>query len=206
VKLDVISLENIKIDQLDLPDDIYNIAYREDIVARVVNWQLAKARSGNHQTKGLSEVSGSTKKPFRQKGTGRARQGSIRSPQQRGGGIVFGPQTRDHSHKLPKKIRKLGLKIAVSEKIRQKKVLVVDNLKFESSKTKDMINVLNKLDLTRPLFVDSHEFEFNFLNSSYNLCDVNLLKLEGLNVYDLIACDSVVLTRDAVAALNERLR
>lgn len=206
MKLDVISLDNKKVSQVEVPDALCNVEYREDIVARVINWQLAKARSGNHQTKGISEVSGSTKKPFRQKGTGRARQGSIRSPQQRGGGIVFGPQTRDHSHKLPKKIRKLGLRVAVAQKIRDSKLVVVENLHASSPKTKDMAATLKNINLKKPLFVDKNEFEENFINGTFNLFDVNLIKVEGLNVYDIVASENLVLTQAALEALNERLK
>src|SRR5690606_10611661 len=134
MKLDVISLENKKVGDIDLPDAVFGLEVRRDLLARAVNWQLDKRRAGTHKVKGRSEVSGSTKKPFSQKGTGRARQGTKRAPRMRGGGIVFGPVVRSHATQLPKKVRALALKTALSAKLAGGQLIVVDEAKLKTAK------------------------------------------------------------------------
>src|SRR6202166_2939356 len=139
MKLSVRNLDNKEVGDIELSDAVFGVPIRRDILARVVNWQLAKRRAGTHKTKGISEISGTTKKPWKQKGTGRARQGSLRSPQFRGGAVIFGPHSRDHGYKLPKKIRQLALKTALSSKVASGELLVVENLNIGITKTKELL-------------------------------------------------------------------
>src|SRR6202000_2524520 len=136
MKVQVKNLANEAVGEIELDDAIFGLEVRQDLIARMVNWQLAKRRSGNHKTKGISEVMGTTKKPWAQKGTGRARQGSLRSPQFRKGGIIFGPVVRDHAHDLPKKVRKLALRMALASKQQEGKLIVLDTAKADTHKTK----------------------------------------------------------------------
>src|SRR5258706_14356643 len=147
MKLTVRNLDNQEVGDIELAEEVFGLPVRRDILARVVDWQLAKRRAGTHKTKGISEISGTTKKPYRQKGTGRARQGSLRSPQFRGGARIFGPVVRDHAYDLPKKVRKLGLKTALSVKQAEGKLIVVDSL-GESAKTKELAQAFAKLGWT----------------------------------------------------------
>jgi len=145
MKWDVINLDNKKVGDIDLDDAIFGVDVRRDILARAVNWQLAKRRAGTHKTKGRSEVSGSNIKPFRQKGTGRARQGTSRAPQMRGGGVVFGPLVRDHGHSLPKKVRRLALCSALSAKRDEGRLIVIDEASVKEAKTKVLAKVISSL-------------------------------------------------------------
>src|ERR1700733_7614938 len=145
MKTKIKNLENKDVGEIDLLDAIWGVKPRRDILTRTVNWQLAKRRSGNHKTKGISEVAGTTKKPWAQKGTGRARQGSLRSPQFRKGAVIFGPVVRDHAHDLPKKVRRLALCMALSTKQKDSKLIVLDNAKLDSHKTKPLAAKFGKL-------------------------------------------------------------
>src|SRR5882672_6623371 len=152
-----IKVKNLKAEDvgtLELADEVFGLEARIDILARVVDWQLAKRRSGNHKTKGISEISGTTKKPYRQKGTGRARQGSTRSPQFRGGARIFGPVVRSHAHDLPKKVRRLGLKTALSAKQSEGKLAVIDEAHFSEAKTKALRARLEVLGWDSVLIID----------------------------------------------------
>ena len=144
MKIDVINLSSAKVREIELDDSIFSIDVRSDIMARVVKWQLAKARSGNHKVKTRAEVKHTTRKPFKQKGTGRARQGMTSVPNMRGGGIAFGPVVRDHSHSLPKKVRALGLRSAISSKLSDGKLFVIENLNIDTYKTADLSKILNQ--------------------------------------------------------------
>ncbi len=205
MKLDVVSLDNKKSGSIDLDDAIFGLEARGDLLARAVNWQLAKRRSGNHQVKGRSDVAATKTKPFRQKGTGRARQGTTVAPQMRGGGVVFGPHTRDHSHKLPKKVRKLALATALSAKAKEGKLVILDEAKMSAPKTGDLAKKLDALAWGRALIIDG-DIDENFARAARNIINIDVLPSVGANVYDILRRDTLVLTKGAVEKLVERLK
>ena len=206
MKLDMISLENKKAGSVDLDESIFGLDVRSDLLARAVNWQLAKRRAGTHATKGRSDISGGGKKPFKQKGTGSARQGTSRAPQMRGGGTVFGPQPRSYEHKLPKKVRKLALKTALSAKQAAGKLVIVDSAELKAPKTADLNKKLASLGWGSTLLIDGAEVNKNFALAAGNIIGVDVLPTQGANVYDILRHDTLVLTQDAVAKLQERLK
>ena len=206
MKLDVISLENKKSGSVDLDDGIFGVDVRADLLARAVNWQLAKRRAGTHAVKGRSDVAGGGKKPFRQKGTGSARQGTSRAPQMRGGGTVFGPTPRSYEHKLPKKVRKLALKTALSSKQAEGKLVVLDKAELKAAKTADLAKKLDKLGWGSALIIDGADVNENFARAAANLMGIDVLPSIGANVYDILRHDTLVLTQDAVEKLQERLK
>jgi large subunit ribosomal protein L4 len=206
MKCDIISLENKKVGSVDLDEAVFGADVRADLMSRYVNWQLAKRRSGNHKVKTRSEVCGSNKKPFNQKGTGSARQGSKRAPQLRGGGVVFGPHVRDHGFSLQKKVRKLALKSALSSKQADGKLIVLDDAKIKSPKTADLKNSLGKLDWGKTLVIDGPELDDNFQLAARNIIGLDILPSQGANVYDILRSDTLVLTKDGVEKLVERLK
>jgi large subunit ribosomal protein L4 len=205
MKTNVISLDNQTVGEIELADAVFGVPVRTDLLARMVNWQLAKRRSGNHKTKGVSEISGTTKKPFKQKGTGNARQGSLRSPQFRGGATIFGPVVRSHAHDLPKKVRKLALRIALSAKARDGKLVVLDDAKVGTPKTRELVARFAKLGWSSVLVIDGN-LDGNFALASRNIPHVDVLPQVGANVYDILRRDTLVLTKDAVQALEARLK
>ena len=206
MKYDVIDLDNNKVSSVDLSDAIFGVEVREDIIARVIDWQLAGRRAGTHKTKGISEVSGTTKKPFKQKGTGNARQGSLRSPQFKGGATIFGPVVRDHSYSLNKKIRALGLKSALSEKVKNGQLVVVDSLEIKEPKTKDLSVKLDKLGWKNALVINIPENSVNFSLASSNIVGIDMIPPEGANVYDIVKRDTLVVAKDALEKLEARLQ
>ncbi len=206
MKLDVISLDNKKSGSVDLDETIFGVSVRGDILSRCVNWQLAKRRAGTHAVKGRSEVSGGGRKPFRQKGTGSARQGTSRAPQSRGGGVVFGPQPRSYAHKLPKKVRKLALKTALSAKQAEGKLVVLDKADMKAPKTAELSKLLTKLGWGSALVIDGAQVNENFARAASNIVGVDVLPSQGANVYDILRHDTLVLTQDAVEKLQERLK
>lgn len=206
MKYDVINLDNKNVGSVDLADDIFGIDVREDIIARVIDWQLAKRRAGTHSTKGISDISGTTKKPFKQKGTGHARQGSLRAPQFRGGATIFGPVVRSHAYDLPKKIRALGLRSALSEKVKTGKLVVVDSVEISEPKTKDLSARLEKLGWNGTLVIGNPETSVNFALASANIVGVDMLPPEGANVYDIVKSETLVITKDAIEHLEARLK
>ena len=206
MKAKVVTLENKAAGDIDLDDAVFGAEVRKDILARMVNYQLAKRRAGTHKAKTRSDVSGTTRKPFRQKGTGRARQGSIRAAQFRGGGVVFGPVVRDHGHSLPKKVRKLALKSALSAKQADGKLMILDEVKLADGKTKGLVEKLGKLGLSNALIVGGKEIEPNFARAARNIVAIDVLPTQGANVYDILRRDTLVLTREAVEALEARLK
>ena len=203
MKINIHTLDNATAGQAELPDEIFAATPRLDIMARVVHWQLAKRRSGNHKTKGMSEVSGTTKKPYKQKGTGNARQGSLRSPQFRTGGVVHGPVVRDHGYDLQKKVRRLGLISALSQKQADGKLVVIDAA-TAAPKTKELAAKLKVLGWTNTLIID-HAVDANFLRASANIHRIDVLPTAGANVYDILQHDLLVLTTAAIEGLRERL-
>jgi large subunit ribosomal protein L4 len=206
MKQDILNLENKVVGSIELDKSIFGLEVCADILHRVVVWQLARLQAGTHKTKGRSEVALTPAKPFKQKGGGRARQGSRKGTQFRKGGIVFGPVVRDHSHDLTKKFRKLGLKIALSAKAKEGNLVIVDEAKLSNPKTKDLIQKLNACGLNNCLFIDGKEVDINFALASRNIVGVDVLPTIGANVYDILKKEKLVLTKEAVACLEERLQ
>ena len=205
MKVKVTTLESKAAGDITLADEVFAIAPRSDIVARVVNWQLAKRRAGIHKVKSRGEITRTTAKMYRQKGTGRARHGAASVVQFRGGGVVHGPVVRDHGHALPKKIRKLGLRSALSAKAAEGKMIVVDELKA-AGKTAALKAKLAKLGAENALFVGGAELDEKFVRAASNLPFVDVLPQQGINVYDILRRDVLVLSKDAAAHLEERLK
>ena len=206
MKATIKNLNNEAVGEIELSDAVFGLPTRTDLLARMVNWQLAKRRSGNHKTKGISEISGTTKKPYGQKGIGRARQGSIRSPQFRGGATIFGPVVRSHAHDLTKKVRKLALKTALSAKAAEGKLIVLEAAAAETHKTKELAARLATLGLTSALIIDGSNLDENFAKASRNIPLIDVLPEQGANVYDILRRDTLVLTRNAVEQLEARLK
>ena len=206
MKQDILSLDNKNVGSIELNESIFGLEVRADILQRVVRWQLARMQAGTHKTKGRSEVALSPSKPFKQKGSGNARQGSRKGTQFRKGGIVFGPVVRDHSHDLTKKFRQLGLKIALSSKAKEGNLVVIDEAKLSSPKTKDLQAKLNVCGFNNCLFIDGNEVDINFALASRNIAGIDVLPTIGANVYDILKKDKLVLTKDAVNCLEERLK
>jgi large subunit ribosomal protein L4 len=201
----VITLENTQAGEIELPEALFGATPRADIMARVVHWQLAKRRAGTHKAKGMAEVSGTTKKPYRQKGTGNARQGSLRSPQFRKGGVVHGPVVRDHGYSLNKKVRRLGLISALSQKAAEGKLVVLENAALGAdAKTSAVAAKVKALGWKSVLVVDAAADE-NFARCIRNLPKVQVLPTIGANVYDILNHEVLAVTRAGVEALKERL-
>jgi large subunit ribosomal protein L4 len=205
MKLTVRNLDNQEVGDIELSEAVFGLPVRRDILTRVVNWQLSKRRAGTHKTKGISDISGTTKKPYRQKGTGRARQGSLRSPQFRGGAVIFGPVVRSHEFGLQKKVRRLGLKTALSAKQAEGKLVVVDEARLDDAKTKALRSRFEALGWGSVLIIDGAVNE-SFARAARNLPKVDVLPEQGANVYDILRRDTLVLTRAAVQQLEARLR
>ena len=204
MQIEIKTLDGGSAGSAELPDELFAAQPRKDIIARVVHWQLAKRRSGNHKVKGMGEVSGTTRKPYKQKGTGNARQGSLRAPQFRTGGVVHGPVVRDHGYDLPKKIRRLGLICALSQKHAEGKLVVLDGVGGGTGKTKDLKAKLVSMGWKSALFVD-HVVDASFLRASGNLIGFNVLPTVGANVYDIIRHDVLVVTTAGIEGLKQRL-
>lgn len=203
MEYEVKTLDNGSAGTVALPEEIFGIVPRQDIMARVVHWQLAKRRAGTHATKGMGQVSGTTKKPYRQKGTGSARQGSLRAPQFRTGGVVHGPVVRDHGYDLPKKVRRLGLLSALSQKAAEGKLVVLDGAQGVS-KTREASAKLAVLGWKSALIVDK-DIDGAFLKAISNLPKIDLLPTIGANVYDILNHETLVITRSGLEGLKERL-
>ena len=206
MKAAVKTLDNKSAGDIELADEIFGVPVRRDILARMVNWQLAKRRAGTHKTKGISDIQGTTKKPWRQKGTGRARQGSLRSPQFRGGAVIFGPVVRSHEFGLQKKVRRLALKTALSAKQAEGKLVVLDTASLKDPKTKMLAQRFEKLGWRSVLIIDGPSVDENFARAARNLPEVDVLPQQGAKVYDILRRDTLVLTRDAVQHLEARLK
>mgnify|MGYP001281391222 CR=1 FL=1 len=206
MKCDVFTLDNKKSGSVDLDEAVFGLPVRPDLLARVVNWQRARKQAGTHKTKTIGEIAGSTAKPWRQKGTGRARVGSKRATQWRGGQTVFGPVPRDHSHRLNKKVRKLALKTALSSKQAEGKLIILEDAKTGEAKTKAVAAQLAALGWDSALIIDGSEVDANFKQAAANIPLIDVLPQQGANVYDILRRDTLVLTKDAVTALVERLK
>jgi large subunit ribosomal protein L4 len=210
MKIKVTDIDSKAHGEIDLADEVFKEIFgrtvRKDILARCVNWQLAKRRSGNHKTKEIGDISGTTKKPYSQKGTGNARQGSLRSPQFRGGATIFGPVVRSHAHDLTKKVRKLALKTALSAKQKEGKLIVWNGTAGASGKTKELAAKLKTLDIKSLLVIDGPAVDEKFALAARNIPNVDVLPQQGANVYDILRRDTLVLTKAAVEHLVERLK
>ncbi|MFZ1428828.1 MAG: 50S ribosomal protein L4 [Geminicoccaceae bacterium] len=203
-----VQIKNLAADEvgsLELADAIFGVEVRSDILHRVVLWQLAKRRAGTHKVKTRAEIARTGAKLYKQKGTGRARHGSRRVNLFRGGGVTFGPVVRDHAVDLPKKVRALGLRCALSSKAAEGKLLVLDEARLAEPKTKTLLGALDKLGLGSTLVITGLEVERNFELASRNLPQIDVLPAQGLNVYDILRRDTLVLTQDAVRQIEERL-
>ncbi len=206
MKADVINLDSGKAGTIELPEEIFGIEPRPDILHRVVRWQRAKAQQGTHKTKGRSETSYSTRKIYRQKGTGGARHGDRNAPIFRKGGVYKGPVVRSHAHKLPKKVRKLGLKMALAAKAKAGELVILEEAKAETARTAELAKKVRALGWKRALVIDGPEIDDNFYLASRNIEGLDVLPSEGANVYDILRRDTLVLTKAGVEALEARLK
>ena len=205
MQVKIINFDGKEVGKIDLQDSIFGLDARADVLHRVVTWQRAKARAGTHAVKTVSDVAGSGKKAFKQKKTGNARQGERYNVHMRGGGVVHGPVVRDHSIDLPKKIRALGLKMALSSKAKDNALVIVDSEKLSAAKTATFAKQLKKLEISSALFVGADALDENFKKSAANINNVDVLPTVGLNVLDILKHDKLVLTADAVKAIEKRL-
>jgi len=206
MEFNVKTLEGKDAGKVSLSDAIFGLEPREDILARVVRWQLAKKQQGTHQAKGRADVARTGAKMYKQKGTGRARHHSARAPQFRGGGKAHGPVARSHEHDLPKKVRALGLRHALSAKFKAEDVIVIDNLIATEAKTKALAGAFETLGLTNALFIGGAELDSNFKLAAQNIPNIDVLPVQGINVYDILRRGKLVLSKAAVEALEERFK
>lgn len=202
-KVALYNMNGDQVGEIDLKDEIFGVPVHQQALHDTVTMHLAGRRRGTHDTKTRSEVRGGGRKPWRQKGTGRARHGTIRSPIWRGGGVVFGPHPRDYSFRVPKKIRRLAMKSALSSKVDGGSLVVLDELKLDVPKTKDMIKLLENLKVNNKALVVTLEKEDTVFKSARNIPGVKSISVPGLNVYDLLAYNTLLITKDAVAKVEE---
>ena len=205
MKIAILDWDNKQQGELELNASIFGLPLRTDIMQRVVEWQRAKRQAGTHKTKEIGDISGTTKKPFKQKGTGNARQGSLRSPQFRKGATIFGPVVRSHAYDLPKKIRALGLKTALSAKAAEGNLIIVKDAALKKPKTSDITKKLGGLNLKSALVIDGEVVNDNFAKAIRNVKFIDVLPTIGLNVYDVLRHEKLVLTEAAVKKIEERL-
>ena len=205
MQVDILNLDGKSVGKTELSDSIFGIDPRADILHRVVTWQRANARAGTHAVKTVSDVAGSGKKAFKQKKTGNAREGERYNVHMRGGGVVHGPVVRDHAIDLPKKIRNLGLKMALSSKAKEGSLVIIDSEKMAAAKTNTLAKQLKKLNIASALFVGGDSVDANFKKSAANIINVDVLPTIGLNVLDILKHEKLVLTADAVKAVEARL-
>ena len=206
MKIDLKTLEGASAGSVELSDDIFGLEPRADIIHRMVLWQLAKRQAGTHKTKTRAEIARTGKKIYRQKGTGGARHGSARAPIFRGGGRAMGPVVRSHAHDLPKKVRALALKHALSAKVKAGGLIVVDDVKLAEPKTKVLAERFGKLGVANALIISGAQVEENFARAARNIPNVDVLPVQGINVYDILRRDTLVLSKAAVEALEARFK
>ena len=206
MKADVITLDASSVGSIELSDDVFALEPRTDILQRMVRYQLAKRQAGTHKAKQRSEVNGPNKKIYKQKGTGQARHGNDKPPQFRGGGRAFGPVPRSHAHDLPKKVRALALKHALSAKAKSNAIVVLDKAELPEPKTANLRGKFDGLGLMNALIIDGASLQDNFALAARNIPNVDVLPVHGINVYDILRRDKLVLTRAAVEALEERFK
>lgn len=206
MKIAVKTLENKDAGEITLDKSVFGVEVRPDVIHQMVVYQLDKRRGGNHKAKERHEVSGTGKKPFGQKGTGRARAGDLKRNIDRGGGVVHGPRVRSHATELPKRVRQNAMKSALSAKLAQGKLVIIDEAKAKDHKTKPMATAMAKFGFDSALIIGGKEIEANFARATSNLPRVDVLPSQGANVYDIMRRDTLVLTKEAVADLTERLK
>ncbi|MBS7803698.1 50S ribosomal protein L4 [Rhizobiales bacterium TNE-4] len=206
MKIDLKTLEGASAGSVELSDAIFGLEPRADIIHRMVLWQLAKRQAGTHKTKTRAEIARTGKKIYRQKGTGGARHGSARAPIFRGGGRAMGPVVRSHAHDLPKKVRALALKHALSAKVKAGGLIVVDDVKLAEPKTKVLAERFGKLGVANALIISGAQVEENFARAARNIPNVDVLPVQGINVYDILRRDTLVLSKAAVDALEARFK
>jgi large subunit ribosomal protein L4 len=204
-KVALYNVSGAQVGEVDLADAIFGIEPNKYVLHEAVVNQQATQRQGTHKTKGRSEVRGGGRKPWKQKGTGRARQGSIRSPQWKGGGIVFGPTPRSYGYKMPRKVRRLAIKSALSSKVIDNGIIVLDQLSFNSPKTKEFAAILNNLKVDRKALVVAASFDDNVALSTRNIPGVKFVTAEGINVLDVLVYDKLIITKEAVEKVEEVL-
>ncbi|MBH20875.1 MAG: 50S ribosomal protein L4 [Rhodobiaceae bacterium] len=205
MKVNVIDMAAKVSGTITIKDEIFCLEPRKDILHRTVLYQLAKKRSGTHKVKNRSEITATTKKMYKQKGTGGARHGSKKVPQFRGGGRAFGPTPRDHSIKLTKKFRKLALRHALSTKQQEGNLVILSEAKLNKPKTSDLVKNLQKLEATSALFLEASEFDKNFELASMNIPKIDILPVQGMNVYDMLKRDKLFITKAALKEIEGRL-
>ncbi|SHO67584.1 LSU ribosomal protein L4P [Pseudoxanthobacter soli DSM 19599] len=206
MELQVKTLDGAEAGSITVSDEIFGLEPRADILHRVVRWQLAKRQAGTHKTKDRSEIARTGKKMYKQKGTGRARHGAASAPQFRGGGKAFGPVVRSHAHDLPKQFRALGLRHALSAKLKSESLVIVDDATAAEPKTKALQAKLGALGFSDVLVIGGAEIDANFKLAAQNLHYVDVLPVQGINVYDILRRDTLVLTRSAIESLEERFK
>jgi large subunit ribosomal protein L4 len=206
MKIDISTLDGGSAGSVELDDAVFGLEPRADILQRCVRWQLAKRQAGTHAVKNRSDINRTTKKVYKQKGTGNARHGAASAPQFRGGGRAFGPQVRSHEHGLPKKVRALALKHALSAKVQDAALIVVDDAKLADPKTKALKDSFGKLGVTSALIIAGAEVDVNLGRAARNIPNIDVLPVQGINVYDILRREKLVLTRAAVDALEARFK
>ncbi len=202
-KINMINMKGESAGEIELNPEIFDVEINEHAVYTVVKNLLANRRQGTHSAKTRAEVRGGGKKPWRQKGTGRARQGSIRSPQWKGGGVVFAPKPRDYSYTTPKKIRRLALKSVLTSKVQEKELIVIDSLSLDSPKTKDMVEILNTIQADKKALIVIRRPDENIIKSARNIPTVMTTNANTLNVYDILKYNSLIITKDALDEIEE---
>lgn len=206
MKIDITSIDGAAAGSIDLNDEIFGLDPREDLIARMVRYQLARRRAGTHAVKNRADIWRTGKKMFKQKGTGSARHGSARAPQFRGGGRAFGPVVRSHAHDLPKKVRALALRHALSAKARDGGIVVWADANMAEAKTKALKANFAKAGLTNALIIDGAELQDNFALAARNIPNIDVLPVQGINVYDILRREKLVLTKAAIDALEARFK
>jgi large subunit ribosomal protein L4 len=206
MKIAVKDLTNKEVGSIELEKSIFGADIRPDIMHQMVHYQLNKRRAGTHKVKDKGEVNGTGAKPWNQKGTGRARAGDLKRPQDTGGGIVFGPVPRSHATALPKKIRKAALRSALSTKAKEGKLVILEDIKAKDHKTKPMAKAFEKFGFESALIIGGKEIDANFARATSNLPKIDVLPSQGVNVYDILRRDMLVLTKDAVNEITEKLK
>ena len=204
IKYKIIDLNNKVKEDIDLPGFIFSTDIKQEIVAKVINWQLANKRQGSHKVKERNEVVGSNAKIYKQKGTGRARHGSKKVVQFKGGGVVHGPKVRSHNKKIPSKLKKQAIRILLSSKLKEGKLKIIDKLELKNIKTKEVKNKFDKLGIKSATFIESAEINKNFLLSTRNLKEVDFLSVKGLNAYQIIKRDTLIVSLSAVKEVVKR--
>ncbi|WP_335872163.1 50S ribosomal protein L4 [Bacillus sp. 2205SS5-2] len=204
-KVALLNQTGSQVGEIELNDSVFGIEPNEAVMFETVIMQRASLRQGNHNVKNRSDVAGGGRKPWRQKGTGRARQGSIRSPQWRGGGVVFGPTPRSYSYKMPKKVRRLAIKSALSSRVAEENILVLESLAFGAPKTKEFATLLNNLSVSKKVLVITDDMDENVALSARNIPGVTVVASEGISVLDVLAHDQLIMTKAAVEKVEEVL-